>query len=371
MSKIVQVKVGTLAYEPEVQWQQSGAKQVATFVRVRTESGIEGVSVTWNNSPSRAAMALTINGWFAETLIGRDVRAHPHGFEKELKRAAWNGSSCVAVAAMDNALWDARARVEGRPLHAVLGTRHEDLPVYAGSRAELLMSSAEEVAEHVIEAREQGYRAYKLHLWGDWRDDIAGCELVRRQLGSDYGLMFDPLERYTIGEAVKVAEVLERLCFLWFEDPIPCDQRQAYAWLASRVRIPLVAADALQWSFNDYAEAARTRCPMLLRLDVGRQGITFCSRVIELANSHGVSSEIHAFGPEANSVAGLHVALAQKPVSYYEACFPRRDFEIPGIDVPTRLDGAGLVKAPVRPGLGLEIDWASLEPKISWIEGRP
>ena len=371
MTKITQVTVGTLAYEPEVQWQQPGAKQVATFVRVRTRSGVEGVSVTWNDSPSRSAMALTINAWFSEALIGRDVRTHPQAFEAELKRAAWNGSSCVAVAAMDNALWDAKAKAEGLPLHAVLGSRHKDLPVYAGSRAELLMSSAAEVAEHVIEAREQGHRAYKLHLWGDWRNDIAGCELVRRRLGDDYGLMFDPLERYTLAEAVTVAHVLERFGFLWFEDPIPCDQRQAYTWLAARVRIPLVAADALQWSFNDYAEAARTQCPILLRLDVGRQGITFCSRVIELANNHGVASEIHAFGPEANSVAGLHVALSQKPVSYYEACFPRRDFEIPGVDVPTRLNSAGRVAAPTRAGLGLEIDWASIERKISWIEGRP
>ena len=371
MTKISQIKVGTLAYEPEIQWQQPGAKQVATFVRVCTESGIEGVSVTWNDSPSRIAMALTIDAWFSEALIGRDVRGHPHTFEAELKRAAWNGSTCVAIAAMDNALWDAKAKADGRPLHALLGSRHKDLPVYAGSRAELLMRSADEVADHVIEARDLGHRAYKLHLWGGAGDDIKGCELVRRKLGNDYGLMFDPLERYTIGEAVRVAEVLERLDFLWFEDPIPCDQRQAYAWLAERVRIPLVAADALQWSFNDYAEAARTQCPMLLRLDAGRQGITFCSRVIELANSHGVSCEIHAFGPEANSVAGLHVALAQKPVSYYEACFPRSDFEIPGIDVPTHLDSAGRVAAPTRAGLGLEIDWASLERKISWIEGRP
>lgn len=371
MTKITHVSVGTFAYEPEIQWQLPGAQQTATFVRVRTESGVEGVSVTWNDSPSRSAMALTINAWFADTLIGRDVRAHPAAFEGELKRAAWNGTSCVAVAAMDNALWDAKSKVEGLPLHAVLGTRHQELPVYSSPRAALTMTSAAEIAEHVIDAREHGFRAYKLHLWGDWRDDISGCELVRRQLGDEYGLMFDPLERYTLAEAVTVGGALERLGFLWFEDPIPSEQRQAYSWLAARVRIPLVAADALQWSFNDYAEAARTQCPMLLRLDAGRQGITFCRRVIELANNYGVVSQIHGFGPEANSIAGLHVALSQTPVSYYEASFPRRIMEIPGVDVPTHLDSEGRVPAPMRPGLGVDIDWAYLEPKISWVQGRP
>lgn len=371
MTKITQVSVGTLGYEPQIQWQALAAKQVATFVRLRTASGIEGVSVTWNDSPSPLAMALTIQAWFSEALIGRDVRTHPTGFERELKRAAWNGTSPVAVAAMDNALWDAKAKAAGLPLHALLGTRHEELPVYAGSRAELLMQSAGAVAEHVIEARDAGYRAYKLHLWGDWRDDIAGCELVRRKLGDEYGLMFDPMERYSLAEAVTVAGALERLGFLWFEDPISCELRGGYSWLAQRVKIPLVAADALQWSFNDYADAAAARCPMLLRIDAGRQGVTFCRRVVELANNLGVGCEIHAFGPEANSVAGLHLALAQRPVSYYEACFPRRDFEIPGVEVPTRLNAAGRVAAPTQLGLGLDIDWAHLEAKIAWVAGRP
>jgi hypothetical protein len=133
-----------------------------------------------------------------------------------------------------------------------------------------------------------------------------------------------------------------------------------------RVRIPLVAADARS-GLNDYAEAARTQCPMLLRLDAGRR-----LRFAAALSSWRTATEFHArsaFGPEANSVAGLHVALAQKPASYYEACFPRSDFEF-RIDVPTRLDGAGRVAAPAR-GLGLEIDWASLERKISWIEAGP
>jgi L-alanine-DL-glutamate epimerase-like enolase superfamily enzyme len=370
MSRIDRVDVGYLTYRPEVQWQRPDRDQAATIVRIRTDGGGDGVSVTWNDSPAASAMALTIDAWFGEKLVGRDVRAHPAGFDRMLKRAAWNGTSPVAVAAVDNALWDAAGKAAGLPLHALLGTRHESLPVYAGSRAELLMDAAEKVAEHVLEAREAGHGAYKLHLWGGLHADIAGCELVRRRVGDEYGLMFDPMERYSLGEALEAAAALERLGFLWLEDPISCEQREAYAWLAERVSIPLVAADALQWSFNDYAAAARARAPMLLRLDAGRQGITFCRRVMELANDCGVGCEIHAFGPEPNSVAGLHLALAQRPLSYYEACFPRRDFEVPGIDVPSRHDATGRVPAPTRAGLGLEIDWPTLERRIEWVGGR-
>lgn len=370
MPSIEKVEAGFMSYEPAVQWPDRDGPQIATIVRVRTAGGIEGVSVTWNDSPASSLLASTVHAWFAERLAGCDVRLHPASTEALFKQAAWNGVSCVALAAMDNALWDAKAKAYGLPLHAVLGSRHEKLPIYAGSRAELGMSSFEAVADHIAEAREAGYAAYKLHLWGGAERDIAGCEFIRNRFGDDQRLMFDPLGRYSPGESLQVARVLERLGFEWFEDPLPAEQRNAYRWLAQRVDIPLVAADSLQWSWNDYLEAATTHTPIMLRLDAGRQGITFTSEMIAIANAHGVRCEIHAFGPEANSVAGLHTALAQKPLSYYEGCFPRRSFEIPGIEVPTHHDRDGHVAAPDAPGLGLDCDWTYLDARTTWM-GRP
>ncbi len=366
MAKVVAVSVGTIAYEPEVQWQRPGAKQVATVVRVRTDAGIEGVSVTWNDSPAATAMALTIQAWFAAALVGYDVRSHPATTEPLLRRTAWNGTSCVAIAAIDNALWDAKARAANAPLHALLGTRHQALPAYAATRGEG-QASQEEIIDRVFAARERGFHAYKLHLWGGWQSDVAGCTAARAALGDSFSLMFDPLGRYTLTEAVSVGQALENLGYLWLEDPIPWEDRLAYRWLAQHLSIPLVATDALQWSWSDYLDAATHRCPVMLRLDAGRQGITFCSKVMELAGHHGVRCEFHAFGPEPNSIAGLHLGLAQRQLSYYEACEPRHEFEVPGIEVPTRLDDRGCVAAPTGPGLGLEIDWPWLEAEINWV----
>lgn len=367
MSRIASVSVGVIAYEPAIQWPEVRGPQSATIVRITTAGGVEGVSITWNDSPAPAAMALTVAAWFGEALVGLDVAQHPTATAHLLKRAAWNGTSCVAVAAVDNALWDAKGKALGLPVHALLGTRHGSLPVYAASRAELGMTDFGAVTEHVAEARDAGYGAYKLHFWGGADRDIAGCRHVRERLGDTYGLMFDPLERYSLTEAVAVGQALQDLGYLWFEDPIPCDQRSGYAWLAARLQIPLVAADALQWSWNDYADAAASRVPVMFRIDAGRQGITFANRVISHAATYGVRCEVHAFGPEANSIAGLHVALSQPLESYYEGCYPRRDFEIPGIGVSTGMNGAGRVPAPVAAGLGFEIDWAVLSPLTNWV----
>jgi len=66
-----------------------------------------------------------------EALVGIDVRHHPIAAERVMETAAWNGTSCVAIAAVDNAMWDAKAKCLGMPLHALLGTRHLSLPLTA------------------------------------------------------------------------------------------------------------------------------------------------------------------------------------------------------------------------------------------------
>jgi L-alanine-DL-glutamate epimerase-like enolase superfamily enzyme len=371
MSKITSVHVGTIDYEPSVQWVGEGSRQIATIVRIELDNGLQGISVGWNDSPSATAMALTIEAWFATALVGLDIRTHPVGSESMRQMAAWHGSSCVAVAAIDNALWDAKAKSEGLPLHAVLGTRHAELPAYAVSRKELAMNSAEEIIDHMCESKEFGLRAYKPHLWGVKDRDIAGCEAFRRAMGEEFGLMLDPLGRYSVTDALAVGEAIQDLKFLWLEDPIPGAARRAYPWLAQRLSIPLIATDALQWSMSDYIDVATRQCPVGLRLDAGRQGVTFCRDVIEMAAPYGVKCEFHAYGPEPNSVTGLHVALAQRGLSHYEVCVPTLDTQIPGIDVPTRLNQAGRIAAPTRHGMGLEIDWDYLEPRISWVPRSP
>jgi L-alanine-DL-glutamate epimerase-like enolase superfamily enzyme len=371
MSKIISVRVGVLEYTPSIHWAEKTAKQAATIIRIVLESGKEGVSVSWNDSPSATGMARTIESWFASELIGLDILDHPASTEKLFNLVGWHGTSCLAIAAIDNALWDAKAVESGLSLHRLLGNFHAQLPSYAVSRVELSMTSVEPIVEHIALARSEGYHAYKLHLWGDRDRDIAACKQIRDAHGAEFGLMLDPLGRYSITDAVIVGHELERLNFLWFEDPTRGAERHAYPWLAQQLRIPLVATDSLQWSFTDYIDVIDRQCPVVLRLDAGRQGITFCKKVVELANYRGIRCEFHAFGPEANSVLGLHMGLAQRLSSFYEGCIPRRDFEVPGFIVESHLTNTGMVDAPTSEGSGVRADWGYLETNVQWItEGK-
>lgn len=220
----------------------------------------------------------------------------------------------------------------------------------------------------MLRFKQEGHRGYKPHLWGDPRLDLDACAAIRRAVGDEFALMFDPLGRYDLFGALKVGRGLEELSYLWLEDPLPHSQRHGYPWLSRQLAIPVFATDALYWSFGDYLEAASRQCPVGLRLDAGRQGITFCRKVVEAAAPYGVRCEFHAFGPEPNSIAGLHVALSQKLESYYECCVPVADYVVPGFDAPTAIDGGGRVAAPKGPGLGLAVDWDYVDRHTDWIK---
>ncbi|MGE3991911.1 enolase C-terminal domain-like protein [Pseudorhodoplanes sp.] len=360
-------KVGVLRYAPAVQWEGAHAEQTAVFVVLADAYGARGASVTWADSRSSKGLALTIAAWLDEFSSRLDPDQHPEGAAPLINRMRRLGTSFLAVAAIDNALWDLRGQRAGKSVHALLGSHHQSLPAQGASRRELGLASAESIAELMHDAKAEGLLAFKLHLWGDPARDMAGVRALRTAMGPDYGLVLDPMGRYRLEDAVTVGRCLTELGFLWFEDPISAEDHASYPALTSRIAIPLAGADALLWSWNDYAAAIARNAPQILRLDPGRHGISFCHSLAQLAEAKGLRAEFHSFGPEPSSIAALHCAVAQKATSYYEVCHPQADFAVPGIRTPSTLSKAGSVSAPSGHGLGLEIDWAALEKRAEWI----
>lgn len=367
---VKQFKVGVLRYAPPMQWGATASEQTAAIVSLLDGDGIPGVSVTWGESPSIDALVLTIAAWLSEAGKTLDPARHPNTAHQLFNRMRRLGGSWLAVAAIDNALWDLRGRQAGAPVHALLGTRHRTLSTQGASRKEIALTEVEPIVDLMASARAEGLASFKMHLWGDAARDMRAVETIRSRVGADFGLVLDPMGRYGVEDAVTVGRLLERLSFLWFEDPVPAEQRDLYPLLASRLAIPLAAADALLWSRNDYTAAIEAGAPQILRLDPGRQGISFCDGVRRQAEAKGRRCEFHSFGPEPSSIASLHCAMAQADPSLYEICYPQRDFAVPGFATPASPSSDGRVMAPEKPGLGFDVDWAHLEKRVAWIASQ-
>jgi L-alanine-DL-glutamate epimerase-like enolase superfamily enzyme len=95
-------------------------------------------------------------------------------------------------------------------------------------------------------------------------------------------------------------------------------------------------------------------------------GISAAIKAMELANSHGLKTELQSYGYPLSQAANLHVMLGVNGCSYFEHPVPYEHFEYACAN-PIRIEKDGCVSAPRGSGLGLDLDWDQIEREASLV----
>ena len=106
-----------------------------TLVRIRSDSGIEGIGFSYTGHKAGGVTTMAIRELLSDVVIGRD----PHQIEsiwdemyKESILHGRRGSVLRGISAIDIALWDLISKDAGLPLYKMLGAIHEEIvPAYA------------------------------------------------------------------------------------------------------------------------------------------------------------------------------------------------------------------------------------------------
>lgn len=277
------------------------------------------------------------------------------------------------ISVLDLALWDLQGRAFGVPVHKLLGGCREKVKAYASTFNN--MGAPEVYAQHALECKGKGYKAYKIHPYTFWDPvskkpdpgrpshvdyDIAACRLVREAVGDDMVLMYDPWGTYrTYEEALKVGRVLEELNFYWYEHPMSEYRVKAYVKLAAELEIPILSPEIAPGSLYTRADWILRDASDMSRIDVLRGGITGCHKMAAICEAFGLKLEIHMAGFGNLQILG---ATSEDVCEYYE-----RGLLAPGVDYETPqpyweevcdpLDSDGYVRVPQEPGMGYKINW--------------
>jgi L-alanine-DL-glutamate epimerase-like enolase superfamily enzyme len=274
------------------------------------------------------------------------------------------------VTAIDLALWDIGGKVAGLPVHKLIGATRDKVPAYAstmvGDDVPGCLDTPEAYARFAIWCKERGYPAFKLHTWQpplagapSVKRDLEACAAVREAVGPDYPLMLDPYHYYTREEALALAKGIEKLDFLWMEEPMDEHSMSSYVWLCEQTTLPILGPEVAEGKMYVRAEWIKAGACDMVRggvNDVG--GITGLLKVADLAEAFNMSMEVHGTG-----VGNLHVLGAMAtPGRYYERglVHPFVDQEIPPPWLNTlvdRMDDEGFVHISQAPGLGYDVNW--------------
>lgn len=334
------------------------------FVKVMTDSGLYGVgeATLEYREPTVVQAIMELERY----LVGKD----PHNIEAfwhdACRDAYWRGGVVLmsALAGVEMALWDIKGKDLGVPVYKLLGGKVRDSVKcyangwFAGAK------TPEEFAEKAKIAVENGFSGLKWDPFGkaylnidpkSLNDALDCVAAVKDAVGDKVHLIIEGHGRFNVPTAVRIGNALEKFGILWFEEPIPPDDKKGIAWVRSKIATPVSGGERLYSRF-EYADYLRMECADFWQPDVSHAGgIMEVRKIASMAEAHYIPVCPHnPSGPVANA-ATLQLA----------ACTPNFYLlETMSSDIPWRADvSTERVKfensemfIPDLPGLGIDIN---------------
>jgi L-alanine-DL-glutamate epimerase-like enolase superfamily enzyme len=325
------------------------------IVRVRCSGGEEGIGYTYAvGKTGGAAIGAMIEQDLAPFLAGEDPRRIEHLWERmwwHLHYVGRGGIASFAMAAVDIALWDLKARLAGEPLWRVLGGHSNQVNAYAGGVD--LQLSLDALLAQTGDNLDRGFRAIKMKVGRErLPEDVERVAAMREFLGPDTPLMVDANMRWSVEEAIRASRALAEYDVYWLEEPTIPDDIEGHGRIAREGALPIAAGENLRtvYEFQKLIAAGGASFPEPDVSNIG--GITPWMKVAHMAEAANLPVTTHG-------VHDLHVHLlaAVPNASYLEAHGFGLDRFI-GHPLEIR---DGLATASDRPGHGVEFDWAALK----------
>jgi len=332
--------------------QNTSGRSNLGLVRISTDAGLEGHAFLGSATNPAETDAGALVNVLAPILMGKDPRAREdlHAAMRMRQRVA----GLRTIGACDTALWDIAAKAAGMPLYKLLGSDRSAIAAYASSQ---ILTSREEYAGEAAQFKSHGWKAYKIHPPQNPAEDIKVCEAVRRAVGDDFPLMLDSTWSYRYHDAVRVGRAIERLGFLWFEDPLNEEDIYAYVKLRQKLDIPIMATEYPAGDLGTYAVWLTERATDYLRGDIPvKGGLTTMLKTAHLAEAFHMNYEVHHGGNSLNNMAQLHFACAIPNTTYFEVLLPHGAHKY-GILNDIQIGRDGLAHCPQVPGIGAQIDF--------------
>jgi len=136
-----------------------------------------------------------------------------------------HGERSVAVGTIDMAVWDAVAKIEGKPLFRLLAERYGGGPpddkvwVYAAGGYYYPGKDLGALKDEMRSYRARGYRVVKMKIGGaPLAEDLRRIEAVLSVVGEGRNLAVDANGRFDLKTALAYAEALEPYGLFWYEE---------------------------------------------------------------------------------------------------------------------------------------------------------
>jgi mannonate dehydratase len=358
------------------------------FVTLKIETdGVHGLGDATLNG-RELAVASYLTDHVIPCLIGRDAHQIEDIWQFLYRGAYWRRGPVTmsAIAAVDMALWDIKAKLAGMPLYQILGGAcRNGVMVYGHANGE----SVEETIEEALKYRELGYKAIRLQSGVPGLSSTYGVsgdkmfyepaaenlphesvwstskylyfvpqlfQAARDALGWDLHLLHDVHHRLTPIEAGRLGKDLEPYRLFWLEDAVPAENQAGFRIVRQHTTTPLAVGEVFN-SIWDAKQLIEEQLIDYIRATVVHAGgITHLRRIASLADLYHVRTGCHGatdLSPVAMGAA-LHfdMSIPNFGIQEYMRHMPETDLVFPH----TYYFENGSLHPGNGMGLGVDID---------------
>ncbi|GGL26062.1 D-mannonate dehydratase ManD [Caulobacter rhizosphaerae] len=293
-------------------------------LKIETSDGVHGVGDATLNG-RELAVASYLTDHVIPCLIGRDAHQIEDIWQYLYRGAYWRRGpvTMAAIAAVDTALWDIKAKIAGLPLYQLLGGAcRTGVMVYGHANG----ATVEETLENAAIYAAQGYKAIRLQsgvpglkgvygvskdrffyepadgdlptesLWSTekyLRSAPGLFEAARDALGWDVHLLHDVHHRLTPIEAGRLGKDLEPYRPFWMEDAVPAENQASFRIVRQHTTTPLAVGEVFN-SIWDCKQLIEEQLIDYIRATVVHAGgITHLRRIASFADLHHVRTGCH------------------------------------------------------------------------------
>lgn len=296
-------------------------------LKIETDEGIYGIGDGTLNGREMSVVSY-LSEHVIPVLIGRDPRRIEDIWQYLYRGAYWRRGPVTmrAIAAVDVALWDIKAKLANMPLFDLLGGRSRDkVLVYGHANGTDIEHTSDEVGRY----KEMGYKAVRAQsgipgvkgAYGVGRGDMyyepadaslptetvwnTGSYLnftpklfqrLRDVHGDEIHLLHDVHHRLTPIEAARLGCNLEPYRLFWMEDATPAENQEAFRLIRQHTTTPLAVGEIFNtiWDCKDLI--SNQLIDYIRTTIVGAGGVTHLRRIADFAalwqvrtGSHGAT----------------------------------------------------------------------------------
>lgn len=358
-------------------------------LKIETDQGVYGIGDATLNGRELSVVSY-LQDHVIPCLLGKDPRRIEDIWQYLYRGAYWRRGPVTmrAIAAVDVALWDIKAKMAGMPLYQLLGGRSRDgVMVYGHANGADLAHTVDEVGRYI----DMGYKAVRAQsgipgiamAYGVGRGQLfyepadaalptetvwdtrkyltfipSLFETLRETYGPQTALLHDVHHRLTPIEAGRLGKSLEPFDLFWMEDCTPAENQEAFKLVRQHTTTPLAVGEIFNtiWDCKDLIQ--NQLIDYIRATIVGAGGITHLRRIADFAAMYQVRTGCHG-ATDLSPVtmgAALHFDtwVPNFGIQEYMRHTPETDAVFPhdyGFD-------RGLMQVGETPGHGVDIDEA-------------